>query len=624
MPALEESYVAKVSQRLGEAINRVFLPASTGGVGTADLVVGGRMAPRVERAKDAADMVLNELGAAMPDHYLLKVIIRSSVLKSLSLFLTRLSALLLATQPLELPIPAVLPPAIKLNLSVVRAAHLMASGLREAGKLHGAPSFVAETLNPWAVKMEEVMARVMTPILTSLRAEVVRVTLLAQLAPAAAAEASKAAVHGAATPTTLAAKAHMPTASQIRNLSLPLSRSASPAPAVIAGPTWLAELGALLDSFGRLVKSMECGVAGDRWLVSVGTCAVWKAMLSLSARMIDSDTTPITTPASVPVGKAALFAASAKLKAVQAGTPPASPPMRPLDQLYPAPASRGSSHSRALSPGRGSSPARAIALSPRERALQKVVTELEQLEVRMQAYVGFLSRALARPAPWTEACVSPACQLCRTGRGFDPESDSDEEAKPATNGLAQEAMREALQSLSAMVVVCMASGQAGLMREALEADATGVVAARLSAQAAQPLTPSVMLGMSLGQPGAEGAAPAPTQAEAGPASCPTLLSALPNLPPILLLHLITARLPPSLGFNQPHALFGLAFESYAAELRGFAQGEEWEGEVGWEVGAEVGRVRSVRVEKGGADLAEGEREGLEMVEWAVKGLEGGR
>lgn len=603
IPALEESYVAKVSQRLGDAINRVFVPAAHGhGAGAgADLVLGGRLAPKVDRAKDAADMIVNELAAAMRDQYLLKVIIRSSVLKSLSLFIGRLSALLVVSSPLEFPLPAVLPESLRLNLAIVRAAHAMSVGLREAGRLHGAPAFVGETLSPWAAKCEEVTNRVMNPILAAVRVETARITVQAQLPPSPT--EVKAPASGAATPT-LASMAHLPTASQLRSLSLPLSRSASPAPAMPIGPAWLTELGAVLEGFGRLVKSMDCGATGDRWIVQIGTCSTWKGMLALSARVVDSDTTPAHT---VPVGKAALFGASAKLKIAQTNTPPPLPPARPTE-LYPAPASRASSHSRA-DIGRGVSPARGLTLqSPRERSLHRVVAELEMFESRIRSYVTYLSSPIAPPAPWVDACLSPACELCRIGRGFDPESASDEEDDASPYGLAQGAMREALQTLSAMIVVAMATSQPRLVKEALEARH---VAKHAPVKApTEALTPSMMFATNAvhNTP----SAPAP-QSKA----CPTLLSALPEVPPLLLQQLLVARLPRTLSFRQPHDLFERSFPSYAAELRGFAQGEEWEDELAFEVGAELVRVRGeVR------ELTEVEWEGLEVLELALREVEG--
>jgi hypothetical protein len=51
---LEESYVGKVSLRLGEAVNKVFLPLA----GTTEIVWNGRTAPRVARTKELGELVV--------------------------------------------------------------------------------------------------------------------------------------------------------------------------------------------------------------------------------------------------------------------------------------------------------------------------------------------------------------------------------------------------------------------------------------------------------------------------------------------------------------------------------------------------------------------------------------
>lgn len=71
MHQLAESYVGKVSLRLGEAVNKVFLPMPTGPGGIVDkqaekaegayggsaVVVKGRPAPRVARAKEVGEII---------------------------------------------------------------------------------------------------------------------------------------------------------------------------------------------------------------------------------------------------------------------------------------------------------------------------------------------------------------------------------------------------------------------------------------------------------------------------------------------------------------------------------------------------------------------------------------
>ena len=113
-------------------------------------------------------------------------------------------------------------------------------------------------------------------------------------------------------------------------------------------------------------------------------------------------------------------------------------------------------------------------------------------------------------------------------------------------------------------------------------------------------------------------APVPAPASASPtaplsAQCPTLSSALVTLPPLLLLHLVAARVAPSSTLRLPHELWALrgGWDEYAAELRGFAAAEEWELEVAAELAAEAERVLS-------AGAAGAEVEALEALRAAAR------
>lgn len=54
--ALEESYVGKVSQRLGEAVNRMFLPGPVV-PGALECVVNGRSAPKDAKGTEIGEIV---------------------------------------------------------------------------------------------------------------------------------------------------------------------------------------------------------------------------------------------------------------------------------------------------------------------------------------------------------------------------------------------------------------------------------------------------------------------------------------------------------------------------------------------------------------------------------------
>lgn len=64
---LEESYVGKVGSRLGEAVNRVFVPAPAGATAaTGDVVYNGRSAPKWIKAREVGGMVVSYVSFRSP------------------------------------------------------------------------------------------------------------------------------------------------------------------------------------------------------------------------------------------------------------------------------------------------------------------------------------------------------------------------------------------------------------------------------------------------------------------------------------------------------------------------------------------------------------------------------
>ncbi|BGP01911.1 hypothetical protein RTBOTA2_005323 [Rhodotorula toruloides] len=692
---LAESYVGKVSLRLGEAVNKVFLPMPTGPGGIVDkvaekaegayggsgVVVKGRPAPRVAKAREVGEIIAAELQAALHDPYLLRTLLRSSVLKALSLFLTRLSALLLVPSPSDPALaPAFftaprtckeadsLPLPLRFNLQIVRCASQVKRALAiVADPSSGFPHFVEETLKPWRAKLAELMNRVMGPLVQSARLAVAETSLRAKVEGATSAEGCACAyglgVTGAAAAAGLAAgggggasaastlgltglsvlppsATHLkPSAtSQLRSLSL--GRSASPAPsgsssvpgttsaaAATAGPAWLRDLSCRLEAFARLVARLECAGDADKWIVSVATTACWKGMLNLSARSIGA------------VGQNGEVGAAEKERPVsrrgllggvgikKTPSPPQSPPLPSVD-VAGAPHAHSHGHT---------------APSPADIAFVRLLSDLELLEARLQA---FLVASLSTPATVlapsfaassAESCPasnhsSTGCGLCRTGRTFDDESDdsSDSEddgevdhprggAAPSEpkreSRLVLSAMREAMQALSAMVVVVRASRDPVVVKLALQGPTEDEKVAN-----AQPMTPSAMFALSAPTPSTT-ITVVPPSCSLSP-SCPTLHSALLTLPPLILLHLLASRISSATGFRLPHEVWALrnGWAEYASELRGFAAGEEWAQEVAWEMHNEVERVLRGEKEKEGegeAKWRKGDRAALEALKVAA-------
>lgn len=441
------------------------------------------------------------------------------------------------------------------------------------------------------------MARVMNPLITSVRISVSLICAKARVAETSAEAAVSAAV-GVPTVAGTSTAALKQGSSQLRSLSMGRAHTPTPAAPVNAqGPLWLRELSAVLDATVKMVSRLECGADADKWLVSVGTHAVWKGMLSLSARrLIDDDLAgaPLSSAPSgtatptLPTTKSGLFTKSVK----RSPSPGDSPPLHPIGHV-------SSSHH----PGAGPSPS--------HLAFIRLLCELELLESRLVTYINSLSSALVVDPHMlmSGTCADVAkCGLCKTGRTFDAESSDDEDDSEPVGGLEQYAMREAMQALSAMVVVVRASKKAPVLREALlldgideEGHATAEEKGMIEKkdQEIVPLTPMAL--MSGPAPSLPPTPPSstpstialpPTAVNVNPLHvCPTLAHAIDTLPTLILLHLLASRVP---HFQLPHELWGIDWRGYEKEIRTFAAGEEWVAEVGWEMAGEVARCVEAR------------------------------
>ncbi|KDE04656.1 hypothetical protein MVLG_04954 [Microbotryum lychnidis-dioicae p1A1 Lamole] len=681
---LEESYVGKVGLKLGEAVNKVFVPGSaTAPGGASEVVLNGRPAPRVTMARQCGELVVQELHAAIHDAYLLRTLLRSSVLKSLSLFLTRLTTLLLP--PDLMPPPPLTPkevdnlsPSLRFNLTIVRCAYEVRRSLLAAGQLPGMPAFVRETLRPWADKLAEVMTRVMNPIILSLRIIVSGICAKARIPSD---ESSVVNGHLSSTMSMLGVEhegagtkstASKGATSQLRSLSM---GRATPAPASLTnstkhghghghgvdanglalGPLWLRELTGVLEATAKLVARLECGGDADKWLVSVGTHAVWKGMLDLAARKIavavpgsvDGSAKAPATPgaeAKIPgaqiVPSKSLFKSASKKASVGPGDSP------PFGTVSGDGASTPSSSYAATNPNGTSVVSNLTCSTPaNDIAFIRLLCELELLEARLIAFIKHLSAPSSTPIlpPHMSGSCSHelACGLCRTGRRFDAESSDDEdEDGPADSteaALAHSAMREAMQALSAMVVVVRASNHTDAILNAIRENGVkddlhkkDESSAQLSCQDqnAEPMTPLKPMDLMRSHEPlvlpttSVNAFPEKTVVEdklaSKPLVCPTLRHALATLPDLILLHLLASRCH---RFSLPHERWGLAdWRAYEKELRGFQAGEEWTAEVAWEVVNEVAsREEELALEtsKGGS-APSSELQALELVREAAR------
>lgn len=150
------------------------------------------------------------------------------------------------------------------------------------------------------------------------------------------------------------------------------------------------------------------------------------------------------------------------------------------------------------------------------------------------------------------------CELCSQGFLLNPVGEGD---------LVREAMNEALEALSAFQLVASALLQPERLRSSL------------IAYAHRPAS---------GDPGA-----ARTSVDDSNA-CPTLVLALQELPPFILIHLLASRISKEAGFRLPHEVWGDRWEDYQEELSGFLAAEQWLSEEAYEMVKEVRRIQRLQ------------------------------
>lgn len=500
-------------------------------------------------------MTNSELHAAIHDPYLLRTLLRSSVLKSLSLFLTRLTALLIlplvipTLSPVTLKDFDTLPASFRFNLQIVRCAFEVKEGLRRAGSGKGVPRFVAEGLKGWLTKLDQVMARIMDPIVLGIRSNIIEccrrgrtleVSTLASVSALGYAAGAGSMIGGLAASTTQRSLSLGRSLSSIASSSSTTTSSSllpSPTPVISSlivadagSPTWLKDLANSLECTNLLLARIDCRREADKWRASIGTCAVWKGCLTLAAR--------------------------------------------PL----------------------------ALSSTVSANAFNRLSVELESFESLLLAFNATLSPSTpgsTQHAPMTSSsCPSGSCILCRTGRTFDidsssssDDSDSETEEGGRHGGLASCAMREAMQVVSSLIVVVKASAlPQGCLLQALLSNSGSSFVSPANSNSTTALT----------------------------VRCPTLSHALDTLPTLLLLHLLISRLPTTVPFRMPHELWSLEWTAYERELKGFAAAEEWTDEIGEEVGMECARVERLMIDSrrtGGDELA---REALRVLKVAVR------
>ena len=499
-----------------------------------------------------ATISFSELHLAVNDQYLLRSLLRSAVLKSLSIFLSRLESLMISptAEPTILYVAksvkeAENPPLIqRYSFLVLRSAWELRKGLLKAcsnsvradGKEEEMPKFVNDTLAPWITKVELLANKLWSPMLAAIKDEATKLVVhrghdegLSSMNSAAAHLAVPGSSNG---PRSLS----FTRSANTHSTSNLLGASVVPASASHPACAYLKDLGSLLSATSRTFAWLS-GADSEiqKWKVSIGSSVIWKMLLAASSTTFehqpDNQLRRHLTP---PLGTAHLATDAA---------PPAKRSMSAMGMVR----LRGSN---APSGKRSPSP-------PRVLAGTKLVTEMEAFESILEKFVASL---LIHPhEPHASAHINPNEAACSRGKDcavckgryipLDVEDSDDEEALP------REAMQEAMTALSSFIVILRAfASEAQPVRTLLKAIAA---------------VDDIALASDV---------------------CPNLIRALDTIPPLVLLQMVVARIPSYYGVRLPHELWSTTWKDYEQTMKGFHTGEEWVGEVGWELLKEVRRV----------------------------------
>ena len=510
----------------------------------------------------------SELHLAINDQYLVRSLLRSAVLKSLSIFLSRLETLIIspsadssvlyvAKSIKEAENP---PPSQRFSFLVLRSAWELKSGLNKAcsnligqgGKEEQMPRFVKDTLAPWITKLDLLANLIWNPILAAIKDEGTRLVACQGQDEASASQ------NGATSTHTSSARGLSLTRPGISNsASTLLGSSLNSAQPGSAAPPYLRDLSSFLSATSRTFAWLSGpDVQHQKWKVSIGSAVIWKMLLNTSSKRLDHNEGQLQSRSSPPPGRAAALHTTAVGNGAQIISEGLSVPLS---------STRRSMSAMGIGRLRGSStPSGKRSPSPTHGADHNAVPQVSKLIIEVEAFETilekFVASLLAQPH---EAGISVTqtsngapcdrgkeCLICR-GRYIpvDVEDSDDEEALP------REAMQEAMTALSSFIVI-------------------------LRALATQPEPVLTLLK----------AISAVDNISLAPEICPNLIRALDTIPPLILLQTIVSCIPLYYGFRLPYELWSTTWRNYEKTMKGFHTGEEWVGEVGWELLKEVKRV----------------------------------
>ena len=449
------------------------------------------------------------------------------------------------------------PVSQKYSFMILRAAWELKRGLMRAcapavdpvtGKEEQMPRFVKDMLAPWISKLDLLAGKIWNPILAAIKEEVVKCVTVQC--------AQEARVTPPAVNTPLPHAGTIAGAASVRALSLTrastgMANHASAASTLDTLPTYLRDLSALLAATSRTFSWLSTSDADHhQWRAQIGSTVIWKMLLVISSRRVEGfGGTVIQRRGSPPLGAVSVTATAAPV------VPRRSMSAMGMGRLRPASASGK----------RSPSPPPAAALSVQE---MKLIAEVEAFESILEKFVSSL---LPSPSStWDGHAIDAAgdhnaipcskkkeCPTCR-GRyiPLDLDDSDDEEALP------REAMQEAMAALSSFIVILR--GCSTFVSSASGVGLIGTLIQAISAVDDLRLAPQI---------------------------CPNLVRALDTIPPLILIQELVSRVPVYYGLRFPHELWGATWREFEKTMRGFHAGDEWVGEIGWELLNEARRVR---------------------------------
>ncbi|KAH8916088.1 hypothetical protein BT69DRAFT_814723 [Atractiella rhizophila] len=372
-----------------------------------------------------ADLLHNSaLTGSLPDHYLLRSLLRSAVSRTLSVLLSRLSALLLPllSLPLSLPVapkvmsPDALPAPQKAALDVAAAAWAVADALcRVVGeikrrKIAGTDGTVS-ALEGWKVKFEEIVNRVMLPVVDGVKKKIGVVCNSARIEDRELVQ-SHGYGSGHASPRSLSPAPNVfQNQNQNQTCSLPNN-----------SPTYVKELAQILGGAKSFLVHRFGGGTGvkneavEKWIVGLATACIWKSMLSWSARSI---------------------ASAGKMQELEGKKEKEEPPSPPGKEREKEAAER---------------------LGWEMGLVEKVVKKLVDGVIDLEEDVD--------PEKDDGRCPPEfGCRICSGMRGLKPDEEEGEEEQP----LAKQALEEAYEALKAVMVLVKAFQYPSLVRSLLQA-----------------------------------------------------------------------------------------------------------------------------------------------------------